>query len=134
MSIQDSRMAHLFYPFLTVFGVKCPFFHEWHLLFFCSLDSLFNLAFPLKKWMDVVSEKKKGIWPSKLQLIRVLGSKVHSFLHPFFSPVSRFYTEFGSPWTILDQFELIRTILRQFYWPLRYSLTQFRIIPQYIKD
>ena len=81
MSIQDSRMAHyhLFYPFLTVFGVKCPFFHEWHLLFFCSLDSLFNLAFPLKNWMDVVGEKK-GIWPPKLQLIRVFGVK-STFFH-----------------------------------------------------
>ena len=59
-------LAHheLFWPIFIIFGVKCPFFHGWHPLFFLSIASLHDFVHPLKKNMDVVGEKI-AIWPQK---------------------------------------------------------------------
>ena len=66
LTIPDGVVAwdQPFGPFPTFFGVKCPFFHGWHLLFFLWFDSLFDFPFPLKKLMEVVGEKM-AIWPQK---------------------------------------------------------------------
>ena len=61
----------------------------------------------MKNWVfDPLNHNKSGFWDQK---------PIFLWVAPIFFPVCRFYTEFGSPWTILDQLELIRTILLQFF-------------------
>ena len=51
LTFWDGMTAHhpLFNPNFTIFGVKCPFFHGWHPLFFLLLASLLDFSHPLKK-------------------------------------------------------------------------------------
>ena len=48
-----SAHHQLFDPNLTIFGVKCPFFHGWHPLFILWLASSLDFSHPLGKKMDV---------------------------------------------------------------------------------
>ena len=66
LTFPDGMMANhpLFSPNFTIFGVKCPFFHGWHPLFFLQLASLLDFLHPLKKKMDVVGQIM-AIWPQK---------------------------------------------------------------------
>ena len=59
-------MAHhlSFWPNFTIFGVKWPFFHGWHPLFFLPIASLLDFSHPLQKKMDVVGQIM-AIWPQK---------------------------------------------------------------------
>ena len=66
LTILDGAVAQdqPFDPLSTFFGVKCPFFHGWHPLFFLWFDSLFDFPYPLEKLLEVVGEKM-AIWPQK---------------------------------------------------------------------
>ena len=95
----------VFGPNFTIFGVKCPYFHGWHPLFFLWLASLLNYLQPLGNKNGLCRSVNGHLTP-KTSLRLGFGGQMPFFpwvILTFFS-MNRFAIEFWLFLTIWDHF------------------------------